>query len=113
MKYCTKCGGELVDEAIVCPHCGVLVDEKKASAVTDKSGAETSTLKLIAKIFMLLGCVVLGIYLIPLCWTIPMTVHYWKAVKEHRPVSTGFKVCALLFVSTVGGILMLCDNSDD
>ena len=25
MKYCTKCGKELVDEAVVCPNCGCLV----------------------------------------------------------------------------------------
>ena len=22
MKFCTKCGKELVDEAVICPHCG-------------------------------------------------------------------------------------------
>ena len=27
MKYCRKCGKELDDNAVVCPHCGVLVDE--------------------------------------------------------------------------------------
>lgn len=50
------------------------------------------------------------IYLIPLAWAIPMTVHYWKAVKNNRPVGTAFKVCTLLFINTVSGILMLCDK---
>ena len=25
MKYCSKCGKEILDEAIVCPHCGCAV----------------------------------------------------------------------------------------
>ena len=25
MKYCTKCGKEIHDEAIICPHCGCAV----------------------------------------------------------------------------------------
>lgn len=27
MKYCKSCGAELVDEAVVCPKCGVAVGE--------------------------------------------------------------------------------------
>ena len=26
MKYCSKCGTELVDEAIICPNCGCAVE---------------------------------------------------------------------------------------
>ena len=25
MKYCAQCGAQLVDEAVVCPHCGCAV----------------------------------------------------------------------------------------
>ncbi len=94
-----------------------------------------SSLKTVAKIFLILSCAACGvaflsslfcmflglswlryaaiisvIYLIPLAWAIPMTVHYWKAVKNNRPVGTAFKVCTLLFINTVSGILMLCDK---
>lgn len=104
MKFCTNCGAQMIDEAVVCVNCGCAAPQKQSSG--------TSTLQTIAKIFMVLGCVVTGIYLIPLCWTIPMTIHYCKAVKESRPVGIGFKVCSLLFVSLIAGILMLCDNKD-
>lgn len=67
-------------------------------------------MKTVAKVFMILSCIGAGISLIPLCWMIPMTVHYFNAVKEHRPVSVGFKVCTLLFVNIISGIVMLCDN---
>lgn len=109
MKYCTKCGAQMVDDAVICVNCGCAVETATAPAPSPSS-SEASMLKTVAKIFMVLGCVVSGIYLIPLCWTIPMTVHYFKAVKESRPVGLAFKICSLLFVSLVGGILMLCDN---
>lgn len=111
MKFCTHCGTQLFDEAIVCPNCGCAVDPNFAQTASAKT--ESSTLKTIAKIFMLLGCILsVFSFFIPLCWTIPMTVHYWKAVENKQPVSTGFKVCSLLFVSLIAGVLMLCDNDN-
>lgn len=29
MKYCTKCGKELMDEAVICPGCGCYAEEKQ------------------------------------------------------------------------------------
>ena len=31
MKYCTKCGSEIADEAVVCPKCGCAVDNVKTA----------------------------------------------------------------------------------
>lgn len=31
MKYCSKCGKELMDEAVVCPHCGCAAETPKAT----------------------------------------------------------------------------------
>ncbi len=110
MKYCTHCGAQIVDEAVICVNCGCATeDSKPKQPVADNS----STLKTIAKILMLITCIVTAWALIPLCWTIPMTVKYWNDVKYNRPTSTAFKVCSLLFVSMIAGILMLCDNSDN
>jgi len=50
--------------------------------------------------------------LIPLSWQIPMTVIYFRKTKNGEPVSVGFKVCVLIFVSLISGILMLCDSQD-
>ena len=33
-----------------------------------------------------------------------------RYINEKKPVSVGFKVCTLLFVSLIAGILMLCDS---
>ncbi len=106
MKYCSHCGAEIANEAVVCVKCG-------CETAARKTETEKSTLKTIAKVFMVLGCIAsAGAFLIPLCWTIPMTVKYWNDVNLGRPTGTAFKVCSLLFVNTVAGILMLCDNSD-
>lgn len=71
---------------------------------------EQSGLKTAAKVFMILGTVFGGLILIPLAWCIPMTVTYFSKVRHHQPISRGFKFCCLLFVSIIGGILMLFDH---
>ncbi len=113
MKFCTKCGTQLVDEAIVCTGCGCAVADTKLTttetAVVVPQKPE-SGITIAAKVFMVLGTIIMGLYIIPLAWCIPMTVSYFKKVKHNLPISTGFKVCSLLFVSLVGGILILCDK---
>ena len=106
MKYCTKCGNELIDEAVVCTKCGCAVNYNSIPDTNKKS--ELST---IAKIFMIIGTVMMGFYIIPLAWCIPMTISYCNKLKNGQQISTAFKVCCLLFVSLVGGVLMLCDNN--
>ena len=104
MKFCTKCGKELVDDAVICIGCGCAVEANETSA------PKTTGLKTAIKVFMVLGTVFMGFYLIPLAWCIPMTISYFNKVNSGKPVSTAFKVCSLLFVNTIAGILMLCDN---
>ena len=107
--YCSKCGAEINDEAVICTKCGCLVGDKKIptqiQAQKDNSGLKTA-----AKIFMIIGCIAMGFAFISLAWTIPMTVTYSRKIKNGEPVTTGFKVCSLLFVNTIAGILMLCCN---
>ena len=106
MKYCANCGSQLYDNAVVCINCGCATG---ASRPAKSSGAITAT-----KVFMILGTIVMGLtgYLIPLAWCIPMTVVYFKKIKNNQPISTAFKICSLLFVSLVAGILMLCDKDN-
>lgn len=105
MKYCTHCGAEMLDDAVVCVKCGCAVNEP--AKATDNDG----TMKLLVKIFMILGCISIGWTLIPLAWCIPMTVSAFRKLDAGEKFSTGFKVCTLIFVSLVAGIIMLC--SDD
>ena len=166
MKYCSKCGKELPDEAKFCTDCGESCDKNEEYAKSQNAGSanvngnefysgnangynvggnmngnnngyngygqnannqssKSSGLKTAAKVFMIISCAMCGVlflanlylgiaralsYLIPLCWQLPMTLVYFEKVKNGERVGTGFKVCSLLFVSLVAGILMLCDN---
>lgn len=108
MKYCTHCGAEIADEAVVCVKCGCAVESQKP-AVRDHS-----TLDTVIKVFMIIGCVANAFcFLIPLCWCIPMTLHLINERKAGAPIGTGFKICVLLFVNTIAGILLLCREEDD
>ena len=109
MKFCQHCGSELEDGAVVCPKCGSAVESAPAVATTSQSN---SGLKTVAKVFMIIGtvCSALVGYLIPLAWCLPMTIVYFGKVKRGEKVSTGFKVCTLLFVNLIAGIVMLCDK---
>ena len=66
-----------------------------------------STLKLVAFIFNVVSTIFVGWTLIPLAWMIPMTVISWGIYKGTRKNTTAFGVCTLIFVSLVGGILLL------
>jgi len=51
--------------------------------------------------------------LVPLAWCIPMTVYLFKSAKENKPVSMTYKICTLIFVNIVAGILLLCRKESD
>ncbi len=110
MKYCTNCGTQLADEAHVCSQCGTALGQ--APAQQGCAPAQVSGLATAAKILMIISTVVMGFYLFPLAWCLPMTISYSKKLKQGQPVSTGFKICTLLFVNTISGILMLCDKNN-
>ena len=69
-------------------------------------------MKLAAFILSLIATISYGVLIIPLFWCIPMTVHIYKAYKGETDIGVGFKVCELLFVSLIAGILLLVDNED-
>ena len=104
--FCKNCGHEINENADVCLNCGAFVNDKKEVVISPSS----NSLQLAAKVFMVIGTIFMGFFLIPLIWCIPMTISYFEKVKKGEKVSTAFKVCSLLFVSLLGGIFMLCDN---
>ena len=101
---CPHCGKEVGDDAFVCIHCGCAVNSKET-----KKG-EPSTLKVVAKVLMIISTIINAFAIIPLLWCIPMTISLSKKMESGEKVTTGFKVCVLLFVNMISGILLLCDN---
>ena len=108
MKYCAHCGKELLDEAVICPGCGCEVNEKKPIIEED----DKKIFALLIKIFMVIGCIAIGWTLIPLIWAIPMTVYAFRKLDAKEPMGIGFKICVLLFVNLIAGILLLCMDID-
>lgn len=105
MKFCTHCGAEIADEVVVCVHCG-------CSTAVPAATQKDTTLETVIKVFMILGCVSMGWAIIPLAWCIPMTVSVFKKLNAGEPISTGLKVCSLIFVNLIAGICMLCMKDD-
>ena len=110
MKFCQRCSKIIVDEAAFCPNCGFAV---AYAAATNPSHVHrysngTDGLAVASKIFLVLGCIAQCWLILPLAWCLPITIALWSKMNNNYPVSTGLKVCALLFVNTIAGILLLC-----
>ncbi len=103
MKFCTKCGAQIHDEAVVCVNCGCPVTSSSAA----KKQSSNEGFDVAIKVLLILGTVVQGLYLIPLAWCLPITLSICRKLKNGEPISVGMKVCALLFVNTIAGILLL------
>jgi len=113
MKNCSVCGLAVEDGVNFCPKCGSNTFVQSAQQPQTAPATKDSGLKTAAKVFMVIGTVVLGLCTwIALAWCLPMTIIYFDKVKKGEPVGTGFKVCCLLFVSLIAGIIMLCDNEN-
>ena len=111
MKFCSKCGKEIMDEAVICPGCGCSVVQEKREEKDFRKGDDG--LAIASKIFLILGCVAQGWLLLPLAWCLPITISVCGRIKRGEPVGTGLKVCSLLFVNLIGGILLLCRSDEE
>ena len=106
MKYCSHCGKAMEDNATVCPGCGEGNEPQVYSAPREPKESGLSTA---AKVFMIISTVAMGLWIIPLAWCLPMTISYCNKIKRGEPIGVGFKICTLLFVNMIAGVLMLCD----
>lgn len=108
MRFCSKCGKEILDEAVICPGCGcnVALDVKKP-ANGGKDG-----LAIAGKIFLILGCISQGWLLLPLAWCLPITISICGKMKRGEPIGVGLKICSMIFVNLIGGILLLCRSDE-
>ena len=130
IKFCPICGKELDEDANFCPACGNPTTKPDNESYFDYDNYRNHTERPqgigIIMAFMIISCCIYGlssvtllaagfgatalIYLIPLCWQIPMTAHFSNCANAGLKVSTAFKVCTLLFVSIISGIIMLCNK---
>ena len=92
MKYCSKCGAEIHDEAVICVKCGCSVAPQPQTQVAAPAKQKDNTLETVTKVFMILACVAQGWLLIPLAWCIPMTVSVFHSFRDKKPIGTGMIV---------------------
>ena len=111
-KFCIHCGAEVHPQAVVCVHCGrSLAETPNANKTTSSSNSDTSDImKTLIKVFMILGIVSVAWAVIPLIWCIPMFLKVNKYLNGEETLSTGYKVCVLLFVNIIAGVLLLVDD---
>ncbi|MDO4182210.1 MAG: zinc-ribbon domain-containing protein [Coriobacteriia bacterium] len=85
-----------------------------AAAATPAAAASSNqeTLRLIAFILNIISTVSMGLLILPLAWTIPMTVHSYGIYKGTKQSTTAFAVCDLIFVNLISGILLLVADSE-
>ena len=108
-KFCVHCGAEVNPQAVVCIHCGCSIPKTNNAANGNADLKEI--IKTVIKIFMIIGVVLNAFALIPLIWCIPMYNKVNKYLQGEAELSVGYKVCVLLFVNIVAGILLLIDDS--
>ncbi len=92
MKYCSKCGKEIMEEAVICPACGCAVAPINANGEEDAPN---------------MGFAVLGFF-IPLVGLILYLVNKDKTPKKAKSAGKGALIgfCVGLVLSILYGILL-------
>lgn len=89
MKYCQKCGKEILEEAVVCPNCGCAINKETTVAVP-KSAKN-------AKIFGILSILLLAPFGIPAI-----------ILANKSKAETGGVMCKQAKTGFICGIIGLC-----
>jgi predicted amidophosphoribosyltransferase len=94
MKYCSQCGKELVDEAVVCPNCGCAVQ----APVSQQEDKPSTVLNILAFLFPVIGLILF------LCFqkTTPVRA---KAIGKWTLDGFVVGVALSILVGILGGIL--------
>lgn len=93
MKYCEKCGKEIMEEAVVCPNCGCSVKKKAATPTAVEVPKQAKTASVLGVLSLLL--------LAPL--GIPAIILANKSKEK-----TGGVMCKQAKTGLVCGIIGLC-----
>ena len=78
----------------------------------DMDNGTDRALRLAAFVLCILSTLSVCWLIVPLAWMIPMTVHCWGIYQGTKPNTTAFGVCTLIFVTVIGGILLLVSKKD-
>lgn len=98
MKYCSHCGNQLADEAVICPQCGCAAN---AGFQPNPNGAQTSQLSplaIVGFVFAFIG---------PLVGLICSIIANKNAVQENDERSRSFSKAGIIISAVLLGIEVL------
>ena len=127
--YCHHCGKEVGRGNKFCPHCGVLLQEdeygerpgeyddvvdepKPAGKKTIINESTKRDLDTVVKILMIVITIITGFAIIPLLWTIPMTMTALDRIKKKEPYGLVLSICTLIFMAVAPGVIMIIRDAD-
>lgn len=121
MSYCKYCGTKLDSDCNFCPSCGGKVDNDVPPtshtsytypSSNQKDDSSRKTLVVVTKVFLVIGCIASLSFLLPLLWTVPITIIIWNKLDKKEHISILSKIVVLLFVNIVAGALLLVDETE-
>ncbi|MGI6644439.1 MAG: hypothetical protein ACOX28_01545 [Bacilli bacterium] len=96
MKYCSKCGNELHDEAVICPKCGCEVEGSRKQVVSESETINVAKAKKNLKTALIL--MIIG-YVISLGLMIPFSIaELYTAYTIVAIIATPLGIAALVYV---------------
>lgn len=95
MKYCSKCGNELMDEAVVCTKCGCMVE--KATSTNSKNEENRKALDNVNMLYEGTFSLIMGIasLLVTFCLIFSFTWEY--SIFFYGLIGTAFPLLGLFF----------------
>lgn len=97
----------MLDEAVFCVNCGCSAETVNGQ---NSKPERDDTLNIVIKVFLILGCIGRAFVILPLAWTIPITVSIFRKLDAGEPIGVGLKVATLLLVNVISGICLLCQD---
>ncbi len=101
MKVCRKCGNHVSDFTFICPKCNYKFenDDYKINMFNERKRKRESFDKWIKGLMIAVTIINACLFLISLCWCVPMTMLLFDKINTGDRVSGAFKACIFFFVS--------------
>ena len=101
-------GEELNEGARFCRNCGQPVNGAEPKYFSSERTSQLKNdLREAAYVLGLIVTIASGLAIIPLCWTLPMTLYLKRKMDAKEKTGIAFDICYFIFVSRISGVLLL------